>query len=426
VSKQTDATGYARGHYGKGDLRYWQSAVFHPTYRKKGVAHQVAKWAIKIQHLGHRETFPLTAGTRAAAAAKAKAIYLSLEANGWDETLAKFKTGRRSDSECVSTVGEFLEYASALSSARTKTVANYCRAFRRIVSDIFKLDVGSAKFASKGAGRQKWLKQVHAIRLADVTPNKVQNWKIAFLQRAGSDPNRRRIARASVNSLMRQAKSLFAPKILQFVPVETKQTPFDGVAFEPRTSCRYRSCIDLSAIVASAQQELPREQLKILLLAVMAGLRRNEIDKLEWSSFLWHRALLRIEPTKYLNPKSEDSIGDVDVDVEVVEFFRRASRHSTGPFVIESNVLARPETTYSHYRCAKDFSALTRWLRTKGVMGARPLHSLRKEFGSQVCAKHGIYAASRALRHADIAITSKHYLEPRRRSNAGLGTLLKH
>lgn len=50
---------------------------------------------------------------------------------------------------------------------------------------------------------------------------------------------------------------------------------------------------------------------------------------------------------------------------------------------------------------------------------------MRKEYGSQVCAKHGIYAASQALRHADIAITSAHYLDLRKRSTVGLGNLLK-
>ena len=63
--------------------------------------------------------------------------------------------------------------------------------------------------------------------------------------------------------------------------------------------------------------------------------------------------------------------------------------------------------------------------RDHGVAGNRPLHSLRKEYGSQVCAKHGIYAASQALRHADIAITNAHYLDRPKRMTVGLGSLLK-
>ena len=64
------------------------------------------------------------------------------------------------------------------------------------------------------------------------------------------------------------------------------------------------------------------------------------------------------------------------------------------------------------------------WLRKHGVPGLRPLHTLRKEFGSQICDRHGIYAASRALRHADVSITSMHYLDKRSRATTGLGGLL--
>jgi hypothetical protein len=39
----------------------------------------------------------------------------------------------------------------------------------------------------------------------------------------------------------------------------------------------------------------------------------------------------------------------------------------------------------------------------KAVTALNPLHELRQECGSQLCAKYGIYAASRMLRHADRA-----------------------
>jgi len=98
---------------------------------------------------------------------------------------------------------------------------------------------------------------------------------------------------------------------------------------------------------------------------------------------------------------------------------------ANGDFAIESDVAPRPGAMYSHYRCQRLFEELSGWLRDHGVTGNKPLHTLRKEFGSQVCAKHGIYAASTALRHADIAITSQHYLDKKRRVTVGLGSLLK-
>ena len=187
---------------------------------------------------------------------------------------------------------------------------------------------------------------------------------------------------------------------------------------------RYRSNFEVEEVIQAAQSELPAEQLKIFLLAIMAGLRRNEIDKLEWTAFRWDTGVIRIEATSYFQPKSEDSTGDVEVDPELLDIFRGFNAQAKGSFVIESLVEARPAATYAHYRCQREFESLTKWLRSHGVTGNRPLHTLRKEYGSQICAKHGIYAASHALRHADIAITSQHYLDRRRRATVGMGHLL--
>jgi integrase len=224
---------------------------------------------------------------------------------------------------------------------------------------------------------------------------------------------------------MRQAKNLFAPTMLKFIPLAMPAAlPFKGVEFEPRQSMRYRSGFDIEEVIRAAQAELPSDQIKIFLLAIMAGLRRNEIDKLEWAAFRWDEGVIRIEATRFFQPKSESSTGDVEVDGEVMEVFRGYRASASGDFVIESSVAARPEATYSHYRCERAFGALTKWLRAHGVTSNTPLHTLRKEYGSQMCAKHGIYAASHALRHADITITSQHYLDKKRRATVGMGHLL--
>jgi len=55
---------------------------------------------------------------------------------------------------------------------------------------------------------------------------------------------------------------------------------------------------------------------------------------------------------------------------------------------------------------------------------SKPIHTLRKGFGSLMADKHGIYAASRSLRHADINITARHYLDKKQRVSIGLGNFL--
>jgi hypothetical protein len=94
-------------------------------------------------------------------------------------------------------------------------------------------------------------------------------------------------------------------------------------------------------------------------------------------------------------------------------------------FVIESSVAPRRGIGYARYRCKRIFAPLNSWLRSHGVGGNFPLHPLRKEYGSEICAKLGIYAASRALRHSDIAITSQHYLDKKKSTTIGMGHLLK-
>ena len=80
--------------------------------------------------------------------------------------------------------------------------------------------------------------------------------------------------------------------------------------------------------------------------------------------------------------------------------------------------------TFNHYRAEKEFDALVRWLRSKGVGGRVPLHVLRKEFGSLMNEKFGIYAASRTLRHGRLEVTSAYYTDRKSRKTLGLGGLL--
>jgi hypothetical protein len=38
------------------------------------------------------------------------------------------------------------------------------------------------------------------------------------------------------------------------------------------------------------------------------------------------------------------------------------------------------------------------------------IHTMRKEFGSAIARRHGIFATSEALRHGDIQLTRDYYL----------------
>jgi hypothetical protein len=55
------------------------------------------------------------------------------------------------------------------------------------------------------------------------------------------------------------------------------------------------------------------------------------------------------------------------------------------------------------------------------VTARKPLHELRKELGALVTAEHGIYAASRVLRHSDVSTTARHYSDLKTRPVVNIG-----
>lgn len=170
-----------------------------------------------------------------------------------------------------------------------KTIEGYCRSLRKIVADIAGLAETREKFDYHSGGYQRWLERVHGVRLATITPARVQAWKRSFLSKAESDPLSQRQAKVSVNSFLRQARSLFSPKLIRHLSVELPSPlPLAGVEFEPRQSLKYHSGFDVMALIGKARDTLSAtepELFKIFLLAVMVGLRRREIDLLEWPSF---------------------------------------------------------------------------------------------------------------------------------------------
>lgn len=315
--------------HAKTDIRYWQDSIFRRRFKYLGKTSATVNYSARFQHLGRRETITLGTPNRAAAAARAREIYLHLIAHGWDETIAKYRPGMIPPAMQAETVGEFLDRVKATATIRERTIEDYCRNFRRIVAGIFDLDGGRQKFDYQKGGRDQWLSRIHGIKLADVTPERVHKWKIDYLKKAESDPASRRAARITVNSTIRIAKALFTPARLRFVRLDLPfETPFDGIEFEARQSMRYRSSFDMEALVRAATRELDIEELKAFLLAGLAGLRRNEIDNLQWTAFHWDRAVLRVDVTEHLETKSEDSIGEVDLEPEMLAMFRNFHANS--------------------------------------------------------------------------------------------------
>lgn len=429
MSKNSSEASYK--DHPKTSVKYWEGAVFRPVHRRNGEEKFGKFYCAKIAHAGSRQTFNLRTADKAAAARKAKKIFLSLVSSGWEETIAEYKPKKKEQQASptgeIKTVGDLIAASSKVLAVGARTSADYGRKFRQVAGEIHGItvqDVGS---------REEWRRRVDSVPLASITPARVLAWKKDYLDKSAGDAVALRKAKNSVNTILRNAKGLLSRKVIPFLALpEGFISPFEGVPFEPRQSMKYRSAINLGELVRAARngdkekdlEPLPKEHFKVFVLAAMAGLRRNEIDKLEWSSFLWDEGIIRLETTASFEAKSEESNADVAIDREVSEFFEDAQRNSGSQFVIESPNAPKVGANHSHYRCAKLFKELVGWLHRAGVDNQKPIHVLRKEFGSLVCDKFGIYAASTALRHGDIHITSQHYVDSKRKIRPELGGLI--
>jgi integrase len=408
---------------GKADSRYW---LQEGKLRKRD-----RSYFARIQWRGEREFFTLNTANKTEAATRAAQIYRDVAGLGWERAMTIHKP-HLAKAPLGSTVGELIRAVMAAADVRPSTMARNATAFRRIAGDIAEIEAGGkSRYAPCGEGREAWLKAVDAVPLDALTPAKVQAWKLAFVARANGDELKARSARNSANSIMRQARSLFAKSLLKFLTdsvVLPSPLPFDGVELFPRQSMRYNSTMDVKALLTIAQKELTvkerREEWKALLLCLFAGLRRNEADKLRWTSIDFDAGVIRVETAGDFAAKAETSLGDVSIDPEVCAIFRGLrTLEQEAEYVLAGDV-SKPNANWGHYRAAATFKRLVDWLRAHGVKSRTPLHTLRKECGSVICQNDGLFAASRFLRHADVAITAQFYAAQKDRVTVGLGGLL--
>jgi len=422
---------------------YWQTRLRKRSFlsRDGKTETEIPTWQVRLKHLGKEWWFNLGTPNRAAAAIKARDIYLSLLSVGWQATLQNFKPGMQVAKDGC-TVGKFLDQVKAVSGLKPVTYEIYAKKFRSLVAGVFKIHGGVAKHDYVNGGHKEWLDRVHSVRLNKLTPDRVNAWKVRELKAASRNPLSLKRANATVRSVLLNSKALFSPDIRKHLTLRLPSpSPFEGVTLPQVGKHRYRSEIDPALLLTAAKRELadgiqgdkqpanPRPELfKILLLALCAGLRRDEIDKLQWRQIKWERNAIRVEVTEHGSTKSAESEADVDVDPGLLDILKTymPKPGNGSAFVIASPVPPRPQSTRNHhYRCNRLFAQLIEWLRGKGITARNALHALRKEFGSQICAQAGIYAASVALRHSSINLTREFYIDKKKPAFLAISKLLQ-
>ena len=441
--------------YGKTDARYWKSRLFRNTYSRDGERAETADWCIKLAHAGQRETVNLRTGNAEAAASKARDLYRTVVSDGWAAALAIYKPQAAPlASESPALLKDLILTADQRAvHVRPTTMRYYQGSLRQIAADVAKLARPVDRHDYFNGGSARWREIVEALPLTVITPEALRRWQTAYVKSRGTAPAEIRSAKVSANTILGSAARLFTPIMLAHyrdAGLQVPANPFSEVKPFPKQDSRYVSKIDPVAVLAAARRELhdaapalpqgltgialanagltmqdgPQEY-RVILLGTLTGLRRSELDRLQWAHINFAAGTLTVLNTADGDVKAEGSTRDVDLAPDLVATLQEWKTSSRSLYVIEcENYPARPASkaaTYRRYRCARIFDKAAAWLRTRFLPGENhPIHTLRKEFGSLITQSAGIHAAADLLGHRDIRTASEYYVVRKSRALPGL------
>ncbi len=406
-------------------------------------------WHIQIQHKGIRRWFNTKTNEKALAERIAKGLEKALLIHAWEEAVQVVFPGQTPRIKSP-TVGEYIREARDKTTIKEETLEQYIKKLRTLVSEVMHIHKSPQIAYHAGEAYQKWLKRIESVKLDRLSPEKTRAWKKARIRQADRNPAKEAKARRTINTILRNSKSLFSDKIRKCVNLDLPSPLFfEGVDFEKSGKTHYKSEIQsIEWLITAAKNDLlvdipeidpknlrkskaaktaaqsKHEAFKILLLALGAGLRRGEIDTLTWKQLDFQNNTIRVETNAFTQVKTPDSEAEVDVSPPVMDALRSFFKDSDDIFVINSPLSLRMATSYNHYRAYSHFRFLTKWLRDKGIKDQKPIHALRKEFGSDIIRQAGIFAGSSQLRHNNISTTRNAYAAKKERVTVDVGGAL--
>jgi len=140
-------------------------------------------------------------------------------------------------------------------------------------------------------------------------------------------------------------------------------------------------------LMRRGMKELSGDPRLAFVLALGAGLRWGEIISLTWEDI--QRENVRVAASKAKGRRAR------------VIPIGRMVREVLGPARRQGSVICKDPRAVHETLCA--------WLRRRGISDSKPVHYLRKCYGSLAVADHGIFVASKLLGHSSISLTASAY-----------------
>ena len=338
--------------YGKPKPRRRRFDLFRPiSVKPDGRRIQSPNWCVRFQHKGKRTCRSLGMADYRKAQQLAQALVRSVRQGGW--TQARILP----TSHGTITIDDLLEryHRSAVARGlRPRSIAEIESRFRRIA------------------------KQVGARRVADLTPPVLQEW----VEHCG-------LRSVTLKTVLKNAACLFSKPSLQAMCLTEMENPFAKVVKpkldqEPFNAPPRRW---ITQLMRQGIQESSGDVQRAFMLALGCGLRWGEITSLTWENVL---------------PSGVRVLAGVAKG-------RRQRVVPMGETICGVLELSRGEGSVISGKAEEVHQSLCAWLRQRGVKDSKPVHYLRKCYGSLAVADHGVFVASKLLGHANISQTAGTY-----------------
>ncbi len=326
--------------------------LFRPvSVKSDGSRIQSANWCVRFQHKGKRTCRSLGTADYRLATQRAKQLVASVRQHGWAGAVA-LPTSQ--DSLSIAALLEEYHHSAVSRGLRPRSIAHARKDLSRVA------------------------RETSARRVGDLTPAALQNW----IRDCGLKP-------ITLRSILKNAGSVFARVSLQAMGMSDLQNPFARLV-RPKMDrepfqAPPRSWI--MQLMRRGMKELGGDPRLAFVLALGAGLRWGEIISLTWEDV--QRQSVRVAASKAKG--------------------RRARIIPIGRTVREVLSPARGQGPVIRTDSKEVHATLCAWLRAQGVKDVKPIHYLRKCYGSLAVGDHGIYVASKLLGHSSISLTASTY-----------------
>jgi len=346
-------------------------------------------WHLRKQLNGNRKLVSLKTKSKTTATSRANRFLTTLEDTGsWDKAVAELhgkKVLKKGESPTFDQMKVLYEafQASTAKPIRENTQTNYLNALKRLMS---------------------W---ADAETVADIDLDNLTN-----------DSN--------TSENIKIAKSIFKPACLKFYKKQGTELENPFADFEAHSSkpTPYEPLDPKQAKSIWNDAVKHEEPLKglIVLLAMGVGLRISEIDKarVSWITYTKEGANFKVQKEDDYLPKNRCSRTipiSIDLADTLLKLRSNASPNDADPYLV-------PGAGRGKYRHGRAYRGLVDWLGKRGVVDKRPLHSLRKYFGSIVFTNLGIESAASYLGHADISLTYSTYASLTKKATVDMGSII--